>query len=127
MEKLGLDIKCRGNQNSPMNVEQFLNLLDYRPKHVTRLDDPCTQFDGVQMIEFRRKGDFTASIEFGNYFNKKMNGFYFYFEIVDWSGTSYGSSPITSSILVNSAHALDELAGSPIAILPFNSGLNKSL
>ena len=90
MEKLGLDIKCRGNRNAPMNVEQFLNLLDYRPKHVTSLDDPCTQFDGVQMIEFRRKGDFTASIEFGNYFNKKMNGFYFYFEIVDWSGTSDG-------------------------------------
>lgn len=67
-----------------------MKLLDYQPKHVTSLDDSCTRHDGVQLIEFRRKGDFTASIEFGNYFNKKMNGFYFYFETVDWSGTSDG-------------------------------------
>ena len=34
--------------------------------------------------------------------------------------------PLTNNILVNSAQALEEAAGSPIAILPFNSGASKS-
>lgn len=75
-------------KSPPMTANELLALIKYKPKYIT---DLSKLDDGVQIIEFRKCGDYTASIEFGNNGHfKKDGGFYFYFEIVDWSGTVDG-------------------------------------
>ena len=65
-----------------MDVNEFVSLLKYKPVWISK---QCDHDDGVQIVEFRRIKNFTASIEFGRKFNKEKNGFYFYYEIVDWN------------------------------------------
>lgn len=70
-----------------MDVNEFVSLLDYKPVWISK---PCDHDDGIQNVEFRRIKNFTASIEFGREFNKDKNGFYFYYEIIDWNDYKEG-------------------------------------
>lgn len=68
--------------NGVIDVSELTKRLSYKPKYIT---NPCDH-DIVRFIEFRRKGKMTATIEFGT----KQDGNktqYFYFEIIDWTGT----------------------------------------
>ncbi len=65
-----------------MNLNTFLTYLKYKPVWVSK---PSDIDDGVQNIEFRRLKNHTASIEFGRNFNEDKNGYYFYYEIIDWN------------------------------------------
>ena len=78
-----------------MNLNTFLTYLNYKPVWVSK---PSDIDDGIQNIEFRRQKKHTASIEFGREFNKEKNGYYFYFEIIDWNDYKDGDIiPINSN------------------------------
>lgn len=66
-----------------MTLDDFVSLLKYKPVWISR---PTDIDDGIQIIEFRRIKNFTASIEFGREFNEEHNGHYFYYETIDWNG-----------------------------------------
>jgi hypothetical protein len=70
-----------------MKIDEFLSLIKYKPVWISK---PCDHDDGVQIVEFRRIKNFTASIEFGRKFNEEKNGYYFYYEIVDWNDYKEG-------------------------------------
>jgi hypothetical protein len=65
-----------------MELTNFLRLIKYKPVWISK---PSDIDDGIQNIEFRRIKNFTASIEFGREFNEDKNGYYFYYEIIDWN------------------------------------------
>ena len=65
----------------PIEVDDFVKLLHYKPVCIIRED----KFDNINYIEFRRKDNKTATVEFGTKWQKTKNGFYFYYEIVDWN------------------------------------------
>ena len=65
-----------------MKLDDFLKLIKYKPVWVSK---PSDIDDGIQNIEFRRINNHTASIEFGREFREDKNGYYFYFEIIDWN------------------------------------------
>lgn len=65
-----------------MDISDFLKLIDYKPVWVSK---PSDIDDGIQNIEFKRINNHTASIEFGREFNRYKNGYYFYFDIIDWN------------------------------------------
>jgi hypothetical protein len=65
-----------------MELINFLKLIKYKPVWIS---EPSNIDDGIQNIEFRRIKNFTASIEFGREFNEEKNGYYFYYEIIDWN------------------------------------------
>ena len=70
-----------------MKIGNFLKLIDYKPIWVNKSSDID---DGIQNIEFRRINNHTASIEFGREFRDDKNGYYFYFEIIDWNNYNEG-------------------------------------
>ena len=70
-----------------MKIGDFLKLIDYKPVWISK---PSDIDDGIQNIEFQRINNHTASIEFGREFNLYKNGYYFYFEIIDWNGYTDG-------------------------------------
>jgi hypothetical protein len=70
-----------------MDLNTFLTYLKYKPVWVS---EPSNIDDGVQNIEFRRLKNHTASIEFGRNFNVDKNGYYFYYEIIDWNNYNDG-------------------------------------
>jgi hypothetical protein len=65
-----------------MTVNNFLKLINYKPVWISK---PSKIDSGIQNIEFRRINNHTASIEFGREFREDKNGYYFYFEIIDWN------------------------------------------
>jgi hypothetical protein len=65
-----------------MTANEFLELIKYKPVWIS---SPSDIDDGIQNIEFRRINNHTASIEFGREFIENKNGYYFYFEIIDWN------------------------------------------
>ena len=70
-----------------MKIGKFLKLIKYKPVWVSK---PSKIDDGIQNIEFRRLNNHTASIEFGREFREDKNGYYFYFEIIDWNNYNDG-------------------------------------
>lgn len=66
-----------------MTAEKFADLVGYKPKHITT----GLKEDPVRLICFRDFRKHSATVEFGCELNKKMRGFYFYFEVLDL--TSY--------------------------------------
>ena len=66
-----------------MTPEKFAELVGYKPKYITT----GLKEDPVRLICFTDFKKHSATIEFGCEINKKMNGFYFYFEVLDL--TSY--------------------------------------
>ena len=62
-----------------MTPEKFAELVGYKPKQITK----GLKEDSVRLICFRDFKKHSATVEFGCEFNKKKNGFYFYFEILD--------------------------------------------
>lgn len=62
-----------------MTPEKFAELVSYKPKWITK----GLKEDQVRLICFRDFKQHSATVEFGCELNKKMNGFYFYFEILD--------------------------------------------
>lgn len=65
-----------------MELTNFLKLIKYKPVWIS---EQSNIDDGIQNIEFRRIKNFTANIEFGREFNEDKNGYYFYYEIIDWN------------------------------------------
>jgi len=65
----------------PIEAEDFAKLLHYKPVCILKED----KLDRITFIEFRRKNNRTATVEFGSKWQKSKNGFYFYYEIVDWN------------------------------------------
>ena len=65
-----------------MKIGNFLELIEYKPIWIS---SPSDIDDGIQNIEFKRINNHTASIEFGREFRDDKNGYYFYFEIIDWN------------------------------------------
>ena len=81
MEEHDIDIEHDGEVTvPPISAEDFVKLLSFKPLFITKAD----AIDGVRFIEFKRFDDKTASIEFGTTWINHRNGFYFYYEIVDW-------------------------------------------
>ena len=70
-----------------MSIGDFLKLIKYKPVWVS---EPSDIDDGIQNVEFRRINNHTASIEFGREFREDKNGYYFYFEIIDWNDYKSG-------------------------------------
>ena len=68
-----------------MSFNQFISLVKYKPTSIVYSD-----YDDLYFVEFRRKGSYTASIEFGTEISRRKKGKYFYFEIVDWRGVDDG-------------------------------------
>ena len=62
-----------------MTPEKFAELVGYKPKWITK----GLKEDQVRLICFRDFKRHSATVEFGCELNKKMKGFYFYFEILD--------------------------------------------
>ena len=66
-----------------MTPEKFAELVGYKSKYITT----GLKEDPVRLICFRDFKQYSATVEFGCELNKKMKGFYFYFEVLDL--TSY--------------------------------------
>ena len=62
-----------------MSPAKFAELVGYKPKCIT----VGLKEDPVRLICFRDFKQHSAIVEFGCELNKKMKGFYFYFEILD--------------------------------------------
>lgn len=62
-----------------IRIEDFLELLDYRPKHVGK--ELC---DPVRFVEFRTRNCHSPSLEFGTKPDAKKGGQYLYFEVIDF-------------------------------------------
>lgn len=71
----------------PIEVDDFVKLLHYKPLCIIRED----KLDRVSFVEFKRKDNKTATVEFGTRWQKTKNGFYFYYEIVDWNNYVEGT------------------------------------
>lgn len=65
-----------------MTPEKFVDLVGYKPRCITA----GLEEDPVRLIFFRDWKNFSATVEFGTEINKKMKGYYFYFEILDLNG-----------------------------------------
>lgn len=73
---------CEFDCLTAMTPEKFAELVGYKPKWITK----GLKEDQVRLICFRDFKQHSATVEFECEPNKKMKGFYFYFEILDLTG-----------------------------------------
>ena len=66
-----------------MSIDEFLSNIRYRPKKV------YPDLEGTTLIEFRRRGKCTATVEYSTLPNRRK-GFLVYFETLDWAELGEG-------------------------------------